>query len=282
MQLTPRYDTDPVIVLDGPPGAIAEPAIRQRRRLLDTVRGFDSEQWARPSRCEGWSNRDVIAHLDTTNGFWSFAIDAGRRGEPTRFLATFDPVTSPAHLVADAQDLSDDEVFARFESSTTDLIDLLTVLDSEAWTLPAEAPPSHLATTALVHHALWDSWVRERDILLPLGTTPGVEADEVAACLRYAAALGPAFAANDGATTTGTLAVVTTDPEVAFEVTIAHQVHVRSVRPHGTGRDGPTPYLVLTGPAVDLLEAFSIRGPFPPVRDDQARMLSGLARAFDA
>src|SRR3954454_14509808 len=102
MLLRPRYGTDPVIVLDGDPAAIAEPAIRQRRRLSRLVAEFDDEQWAHPSRCAGWASRDVILHLDSTNNFWTFSIDQGRRGRPTSFLATFDPVASPVQLVDDA------------------------------------------------------------------------------------------------------------------------------------------------------------------------------------
>ena len=282
MQLNPRYDSSPVIVLDSPPGAIAEPVVRQRRRLLDTVRSFSAEQWAHPSRCAHWSTRDVIAHLDTTNGFWSLAVAAGQRGEPTRMLATFDPVTSPDQLVASTRELGNDEVFAQFEASTNRLLTLIDTLDDEAWALPAEAPPGHLAISAVLHHALWDSWIHERDILIPLTATPNVEADELAACLRYGAALGPALAVNNGDTTHGCFTVATTDPEIAFEVTIGDQVQVHTMPSDGARASGRTPDLELTGPAVDLLEAFSVRAPFPQVRDDQTWLLTGLVQTFTA
>ena len=118
MQLNPRYGTDPLITLDGSPAAILEPAVRQRRRLAATVATLTDEQWAHPSRCDGWSSRDVIVHLDTTNSFWAFSIAQGLKGEPTQFLATFDPVASPAQMVADAGDVSADEVLDRFVAST--------------------------------------------------------------------------------------------------------------------------------------------------------------------
>ena len=50
----------------------------------------------------------------------------------------------------------------------------------------------------VAHHALWDCWVHERDIVLPLGLPTAIEPDEVRACLRYAAALSPAFAISSG------------------------------------------------------------------------------------
>lgn len=61
MQLTPRYGPVPIIVLDGPPGAVLAPALRQYRRLVDTLASFTDDQWSNPSRCEGWPTKDVIA-----------------------------------------------------------------------------------------------------------------------------------------------------------------------------------------------------------------------------
>ena len=128
MQLTPRYGAQPVITLDGPPAAIAGPLIRQRRRLATALASFTDEQWSHPSRCAGWSNRDVIVHLDSTNTFWSMSIAAGVHGEPTRFLATFDPVASQAQLVAGSGDVSTGEVPPRFGASTAAPVGLCSAL----------------------------------------------------------------------------------------------------------------------------------------------------------
>lgn len=274
MQLTPRYGVDPVISLDGSPADIAGPAIRQRHRLAVALASFSDEQWAHPSRCDGWSSRDVIVHLDSTNSFWAFSIAAGLRGEPTQFLATFDPVVAPAQLVA-GNAVSTSEVLDRFVVSTEQLTGLLASLDDDDWSVLAEAPPGHVSISAVTHHALWDSWVHERDILLPLGIAPVEAADEVEACLRYGAALGPAFAINRGNSDTGTLTLAVTDPDVAVVVEIGdHDVTVRS----GTA----TADLCLAGNAVDLLEAFSIRKPFDqPIPAASAWMLRGLAETFD-
>ena len=227
MQLTPRYGAQPVITLDGPPAAIAGPLIRQRRRLATALASFTDEQWSHPSRCAGWSNRDVIVHLDSTNTFWSMSIAAGVHGEPTRFLATFDPVASPAQLVAGSGDVSTGEVLARFVASTDALVGLCSSLDHAGWSAAAEAPPGHVSVSAVAHHALWDSWVHERDVLVPLGLAPEPEADEVAACLRYVAALGPALALNRGAAGSGVLAIDATGPDVVVVVDIGEQVVVR-------------------------------------------------------
>ncbi|MBK9970190.1 MAG: maleylpyruvate isomerase family mycothiol-dependent enzyme [Acidimicrobiaceae bacterium] len=277
MQLTPRYGAQPVITLDGPPAAIAGPLIRQRRRLATALASFTDEQWSHPSRCAGWSNRDVIVHLDSTNTFWSMSIAAGVHGEPTRFLATFDPVASPAQLVAGSGYVSTGEVLARFVASTDALVGLCSSLDHAGWSAAAEAPPGHVSVSAVAHHALWDSWVHERDVLVPLGLAPEPEADEVAACLRYVAALGPALALNRGAAGSGVLAIDATGPDVVVVVDIGEQVVVRA------GAAGaPTVELRLAGDAVELLEALSVRRPLTQlIPADSVWMLRGLSDTFD-
>jgi uncharacterized protein (TIGR03083 family) len=277
MQLTPRYGAQPVITLDGSPAAIAGPLIRQRRRLATALASFTDEQWSHPSRCAGWSNRDVIVHLDSTNTFWSMSIAAGVHGEPTRFLATFDPVASPAQLVAGSGDVSTGEVLARFVASTDALVGLCSSLDHAGWSAAAEAPPGHVSVSAVAHHALWDSWVHERDVLVPLGLAPEPEADEVAACLRYVAALGPALALNRGAAGSGVLAIDATGPDVVVVVDIGDQVVVRA------GAAGaPTAELRLAGDAVELLEALSVRRPLSQlIPAESAWMLRGLSDTFD-
>ena len=277
MQLTPRYGAQPVITLDGPPAAIARPLIRQRRRLATALASFTDEQWSHPSRCAGWSNRDVIVHLDSTNTFWSMSIAAGVHGEPTRFLATFDPVASPAQLVAGSGDVSTGEVLARFVASTDALVGLCSSLDHAGWSAAAEAPPGHVSVSPVAHHALWDSWVHERDVLVPLGLAPEPEADEVAACLRYVAALGPALALNRGAAGSGVLAIDATGPDVVVVVDIGEQVVVRA------GAAGaPTVELRLAGDAVELLEALSVRRPLTQlIPADSVWMLRGLSDTFD-
>lgn len=275
MQLSPRYGTDPIITLDGSPSAILAAVTRQRSRLSATLAGFTEEQWAHPSRCAGWSNRDVVVHLDSTNAFWSFSIAAGLRGEPTQFLATFDPVASPAQLVAGSQDVPSPEVLDRFTKSTESLIHQLGALDDDGWSVLAEAPPGHIAVSAVAHHALWDSWVHERDILLPQGLATDLEADEIAACLRYVAALAPAFAVNSGRVRGGKLTIEATEPDISISVDIGNRVAVSADSDKAAD-------LLLTGDAVELVEALSIRQPLArSIRADTMWMVSGLAEVFD-
>lgn len=274
VQLTPRYGSDPVIVIDGPPMAVAAPALRQRRRLAATLADLSDDQWASPSRCAGWSVRDVIAHLEPTNSFWALSISAGVAGHPTTFLTTFDPVASPAQMVAGTADRSTNDVFQGFLATNEALIRTIEGLSGADWSAVAEAPPGHVGVGALVHHALWDAWVHERDIVLPLGLEPVVETDEVDACLRYVTALAPAFRLTRGEGATGHLAVDVTQPDISFGVHVGDRVMVDDDR---EGVD-----LALTGSAVELLEALSCRAPLQQsVPPEHRWLIDGLATVFD-
>ena len=212
MQLSPRYDADPVIVLQFPPEEILEPLVRQRSRLATRLSEFTDEQWATPSRCKGWSNRDVIVHLESTNAFWSHSIEHGVRGAPTRLLATFDPVATPAEMVAASAHLGTSELLDRFSGSNQRLADLVQSLDVTDWAATAEAPPGHVSVSSVAHHALWDSWVHERDVLLPLGVEAEDHDDELIACLRYSAALGPSLAVVNGTARPVAMRIDAADP----------------------------------------------------------------------
>jgi uncharacterized protein (TIGR03083 family) len=200
MARDPRYDGPPLIELDLPADDPAGPLVRQRTRFAEALAELDEAAWDTPSRCEGWSVQDVVSHLVGVNQFWALSIDAGRRGEPTRHLTAFDPVETPAQMVEAARGRPPAEVRARFVESNAALAASLAGVSASDWSdVRAEAPPGHLALRCIALHALWDSWVHERDVFLPLGETPPVEADEVRASLSYVAGLGPAFLVAGGA-----------------------------------------------------------------------------------
>ena len=278
MLLTPRYDESSFVQLDLPLGDPAVPLLRQRRRLASRLGGFDATQWAAASRCDGWSVQDVVAHLVSTNQFWAFSIGAALAGEPTRFLATFDPVSSPVELVDAVRSQSPAEVLDRFVETNEAIADAVAGLDDDGWRTLGEAPPGHVPLRAVALHALWDSWIHERDIVLPLGLTAVEESDEVLGCLAYGVALSPAFAVARGTTRRGAIVVEATDPDVRFVVEVADSVVVRAA---DSPADSPADALRLTGPAVELVEGLCFRVPLScAVSDDQRWLLSGLAEVF--
>ena len=275
MKLAPRYEGPPVIDVDGVLGDPRAALVRQRERLAGALAGLSPEQWAVPSRCDGWSVQDVAAHLVSVNRFWLVSMGAGRRGEPTRLLESFDPVTVPAAIVAGTRGAPPAATLEELSASNAELAGLVGSLSEAELSMPAEAPPGHIALRAVCAHALWDAWVHERDVLLPLGRAPQAEADEIRVALVYAATLGPAFYLNGGSRRAGSLAVTASGPDLAFTVVVGDQVTARAGVEGGDSAQ-------LGGDAVDLVERFSCRGPEPAVGEGQRWLVDGLRRAFDA
>lgn len=273
MQLMPRYGEEGFLRVELPAGDPAVPLLRQRRRLGSILASLDEAQWAAPSRCAGWSVRDVTAHLVSTNQFWTFSIGAALAGEPTRFLATFDPVASPAELVDATRAQLPAEALDQLTSTTAELAAVVERV--EDWSVLGEAPPGHVPLRAVALHALWDGWIHERDIVEPLGLEPVEEPDEVIASLAYCAALSPAFALARGQGERGAIAIDATDPDVHLVVEVDGGVVVH-------GGDAPAGALHLGGSSVELLHALSMRGPRRVEAPEHQRwLLGGLATVFD-
>jgi uncharacterized protein (TIGR03083 family) len=275
MQLRPHYGGPPILTIEGPVDDQREPLLRQRRRLHGALAALTHDEWKRASRCEGWTVQDVVAHLISTNTFWATSIVAGRAGTPTRILAAFDPVATPALLVEPMRSMSPDEVLRQFTETNQSLFDAVESLDDQGWRALGESPVGHVSMRLLAHHALWDAWIHERDILLPLGLTPAEENDEISSCLRYVAAVAPVFALISDPRCRGSLLIDATDPATRFVVDVDATV---SVRAGSTVEASAT----LTGSVVDLIEMLSLRTPFEHLLPPDSRWLvDGLATVFD-
>jgi uncharacterized protein (TIGR03083 family) len=232
------------------------------------------DDWRLASRCDGWTVQDVVAHIVGVNAFWRASVLAGLAGEPTQVLAWFDPKKTPALMVAQMRELTSEEVLDQLLASNDAFLDVMGELDDDGWAMLAEAPPGHLPIRLVSQHALWDSWVHERDIALPLGLSPPTEPDEVSSCLRYVCALTSAFACSSR-TITGEFALHANDPTLCCIVDVGESVAVRDE----VARAAPC----LRGDAVALVEALSIRIPLPASAPAEWRqLLEGLANAFSA
>lgn len=276
MQIAPRYDADPLIVLPGDdPDAATGACARQRRRFAATLATLEDAQWAAPSRCEGWTVKDVVSHLDSTNGFWEISIASAIDGRPTRFLESFDPKATPAALAEADAATSPVDLLERFTASCEALCVAVEALGPEQLAVIGEAPPGHIALHGVVLHALWDSWVHERDVLLPLGLPAVEEPDELVESLRYAIALAPALALSADPGLAGRVAVEVTDPDARFWV---------EAGPDAVVHEGPAPggTPIVRGRAVEVLEGLSVRAPLSvDLPDDQRWLVDGLAAVFE-
>jgi uncharacterized protein (TIGR03083 family) len=272
--LSPRYDATPLIAVEvRAPGP--HPVVQQRRRLEALLGDLRDDEWAHQSRCEGWTAQDVITHLISTNHFWALSIAQALAGEPTRFLASFDPVASPAQLVDSNQGKPVADTLAEFCSSNADMLDAIEALDDASWDLVGEAPPGHVPLRLVADHALWDCWVHERDVAIPLGRTAEEDPSEILTCLRYAAALGQAFEVGLGRGGGGAAVLEVTDPDARIVVTAGgEQVCIHD-------GDAPADAHVVRLAAVPALEMLSRRDAGCAVPDTITWLSAGLAAVFD-
>ena len=171
--------------------------------------------------------------------------------------------------------MSPSEVLDLFVATNDALFSTLEGLDDLGWSTLAESPPGDVTVRLLMSHALWDAWIHERDILLPLGIEPTVVAEEVTASLRYVAALSPAFAIGADREYPGEFAIEATDPEFSCVLAVDGSVSVRT-------DTATTEIPVLRGSAVELTEALSTRGSLPAgAPTEWKRLLVGLEYAWD-
>lgn len=220
--------------------------------------------------------QDVVAHLVVVDQFWNMSIASGLGGAPTRVLDGFDPKNTPAAMVAAGRGAAPADTLAAFVDASNAFCASVEALDDDGWSTVAESPAGHVTISALAYHALWDAWVHERDVMLPLGMTPEEEPDEIVASLRYAAALSPGFALQADPARTGALAIVTTDPKARIAVVVDGDVRV-------SDGDAPAGAFVIEGDAVELLEALSVRAPLTvDVPPEHAWLLTELSAVFES
>ena len=260
MQLSPRY-TGPRLLVDhttapAPTGAV----MGQRRRLETMLAALDVAQWTASSRCAGWLVRDVVAHLVTVNEYWAASARAARRGTPLQLLGGFDPAATPDALLAPLASQTPQQLLTRLVASHDALETALTFDDPATWDLPTETPIGHLALRSMAAHALWDSWIHERDIAQPLGIAVPDEPTELLTALCYVAGLAAALVVLLDLAPSTALALETTEPSLALIVDIEHVDGLGTV----TLRDVPAGERpCLRGTATRLLDALSLRAPLP-------------------
>jgi uncharacterized protein (TIGR03083 family) len=274
--VAPRYDGPTILSIAGLPNDQLAPLTRQRRRLQAMLAELTDVEWEAASRCDGWAVRDVVAHLAGVNTFWRISIVAGLAGAPTRFLVGFDPAATPSMMVDRMISLSPHELLDELASTNDALLGVAAELTDETWSTTAESPAGHVSIRLLAQHALWDCWVHERDVAIPLGIETAVEDDELTSCLQYAAAVSPVLALGLERAVVGTFAVDATDPSIRFVLDVDESVSVRN-------EDAPANVPCLRGDAVTLIEALSLRAPMPSSTPTEwTLLLDGLRTAFDA
>lgn len=276
-----RQYYEPVeVVVDDELGSVVGPWSRQRRRLTDSLSALTEAQWKSPTRCSSWDARGVVSHLVTVDAFFTMTLSAAQRGaEPTTFIRGFDPSTGTDDLVAPLLELPVETLLEQFVAGTETLSGAVGAFDDGDWRSLGEAPFGHMPARLILAHAFWDSWLHERDILMPLGLAPVVEDDELLVSTWYTLVVGGLQGGLMGdASPVGPGPDAPIDATLHFDDLPAAPLRVQidtgvRISP-ANGAPG-----VNVGPAVDLVE--SVAGRRPALGPDSlpADLADQLARA---
>ncbi|MGH7747203.1 MAG: maleylpyruvate isomerase family mycothiol-dependent enzyme, partial [Candidatus Dormibacteria bacterium] len=166
-----RLQVDTITLLDS--------VERHRARLFDSLERLTPAEWRASSRCEDWSVADVVGHLrwGTESGLELLRrVDQGC-GE--RVFDGFDPRTTPEAGLEPLRGHDPAENLAALRAGTATLLAAARDLAVRGVEEEADTPLGWVPWPLAVNHLLWDSWLHERDILVPLGGATGPDPGEV-------------------------------------------------------------------------------------------------------
>jgi uncharacterized protein (TIGR03083 family) len=261
-------------------GDFEAPWRRHRARFGEALAALGDDEWTTRSRCTEWDVRGVVAHLVTVDQFWVFTMSMAQAGEePGKVLLHFDPSTSTNPMVGPLLELSNRELLDRYLAGTEVFTAAVAGFTPADWTKRGESPLGHLPARYLFGHAFWDSWLHERDALLPLGITPAIEPDEVRATTGFALL----FAGLQGGVLDDALAVgpgpdAPVDANLRFDEFPDAPLHLTVDRGVQVGRGDPGS-AVAAGPAVDFVDAFTGRASTDAFTGLPADLVAQLERA---
>lgn len=196
----------------------------QQERLGPLLAGLTDDEWRTSSRNPAWTVHQTMQHVAGVRLEIARVNDGGER----TWSADFDPNRSPQEDIDARAGEAPSETLRGHRDVTERLLDQLSersVSEEQQpmlWGEPADFRLFYL-------HLHWDSWVHERDMLVPLGRLHEVDAESTRFALAYGlliAGVGVRMAGQDLEATiatpdVGDVALTVTPDEIAVEVDAA-------------------------------------------------------------
>jgi uncharacterized protein (TIGR03083 family) len=216
-----------------------------RERLRAWLDEVPDEQWGAPTRCDEWDVLDLVRHLASGSQFLGYTLYMATKGQPTTLLREFDTQDTARERSEELGSLDPPSARRLLREMDQRVEAVMGRLLAEDWAMVAEAPPGHMPAHLVVSHFVFDSWIHERDLLVPRGQRPVTDEVEAGVVARYVVGLfGPSGAVDDDVV----FGVRLTDIEV--ELRLAHDAGRWLV---STGPLGPVD-AVVEGRAGDVLD----------------------------
>jgi uncharacterized protein (TIGR03083 family) len=158
-----------------------------------TARRLTAEQWTAPSLCPGWSARDVVVHVAT--------IESAMVGWHPDDTNPFDAMGA---IARELSGLDDAVLLARYDTVAAERSRELSQLTDQEFDRPSITPVGQGTYGRFLQIRVFDVWVHERDVRVPLGLdgddggpVAAVALDEVRSSLGYI--MGKKVGLPDGA-----------------------------------------------------------------------------------
>lgn len=191
------YGGDVPVVIDADPDDPLRAWTSHRARLRAWVDELDEAGWTSPTRCPAWDARGLVQHLASGAAFLGWTLHQSNKGVQTELLAGMDTHTTVEAATAALDAMSRDELVAALHDADANIARVTEPHAANGWTSLAEAPPGHLPAHLALSHFLWDSWVHEHDLLLPVGQQPVLDPFEATTVAHYLAALATVMSGMD-------------------------------------------------------------------------------------
>jgi uncharacterized protein (TIGR03083 family) len=249
----PRWALTEKDGFSGGPEVIGEALYGQRRRFLASLMDFTPSAWSARSRCAKWSVHEVVRHLADVAELHRDRL-AGRQGRFARYQG-FDLRTTPLTWLAESSWQTPEDTYRV----------LCSLVDEEHGLFASRAGQNEnnlirgplgrdLHWSVLSLHILWDAWMHERDIAIPLGLDIKSTEAELRLMTLYGllVAITPSARAGDHVRVSLALSG---SPDDSYEISSTDDdIEVAT---------GATPYAELRGTAGPVLDSLAGRGPAP-------------------
>jgi uncharacterized protein (TIGR03083 family) len=179
-------------------GTLLDSLERHRGRLIGSLEGLSATEWRAPSRCAGWSVADVVGHLRWGTEVGVELLRRVEQGSDDRLFEGFDSRLTPRSALEPLRGRHPAEHLAAVRDGTTTLLAVARDLAARGVEEEADTPLGWVPWPLAVNHLLWDSWLHERDVLVPLDGAPDPDPVEVRLVGSYQLVLLGAMLAGVG------------------------------------------------------------------------------------
>jgi uncharacterized protein (TIGR03083 family) len=244
----------------------------QRTRVRAWLDSVPDLAWSGPTRCELWDMTLLVRHLASGSQFLGYTLHKAATGSPTSLLQGFDPHQTVQAAAAMLGDMTPGAARDSMKSMDASVDGELAIVRDAGWSAMAEAPPGQLPAHLAVSHFLFDSWVHEYDLMLPLGEKPTLDTQETEVVVRYLVGLATIATGADVP-----LDLRLTDPDLRIGLDVVDGVVMVTVG------SAPSNAAAIEARAVDLVDRTTGRESGPvhgdyralAVLDEFAALLAG-------